>query len=185
MDSLASLALATEPPDPRLLDLPPFSRGAQGLPPPLGTVQPYSHHPPTPAYTEHAFMDFSTPTAKHVMGQVGAARDRQDPHFLFKPGVVAETVQLSFHSPLHIPPPPFQATYQLAVMCGLIFWAPPLLGMPDHASVGAPSAHYTIVFNSFVLMQASCGAFSVRQDRLACVGNRRVGSITSMLTQPP
>lgn len=28
MDSLASLALATEPPDPRILSIPPFSQGA-------------------------------------------------------------------------------------------------------------------------------------------------------------
>ena len=50
-----------------------------------------------------------------------------------------------------------QAVYQLGVMCTLIFWGPALLGVQEHAS-GAPSEHYTIVFNSFVLMQASRGA---------------------------
>ena len=52
-----------------------------------------------------------------------------------------------------------QALFQLAVMYGLVFH-PELLGVPDHATLaGAPSEHYTIVFNAFVLMQASAACF--------------------------
>ncbi|KAL4419237.1 hypothetical protein ABPG77_010679, partial [Micractinium sp. CCAP 211/92] len=89
MDSLASLALATEPPDTRLLAIPPFSQ-------------------------EHEFVDPRTPIAKHIAGQ---------------------------------------AAYQLAVLYGLIFYAPALLGIPDHSTVQGPSVHYTLVFNTFVFMQ--------------------------------
>ncbi|PSC68202.1 calcium-translocating P-type PMCA-type [Micractinium conductrix] len=89
MDSLASLALATEPPDTRLLAIPPFSQ-------------------------EHEFVDPRTPTVKHIAGQ---------------------------------------AVYQLAVLYGLIFYAPQLLGIPEHSQVVGPSEHYTLVFNTFVLMQ--------------------------------
>ncbi|KAL4422348.1 hypothetical protein ABPG75_008545, partial [Micractinium tetrahymenae] len=89
MDSLASLALATEPPDTRLLAVPPFSQ-------------------------EHEFVDPRTPTVKHIAGQ---------------------------------------AAYQLAVLYGLIFYAPALLGIPDHSAVQGPSEHYTLVFNTFVFMQ--------------------------------
>ncbi|GAB4821345.1 hypothetical protein N2152v2_008391 [Parachlorella kessleri] len=89
MDSLASLALATEPPQRQLLAIPPFSK-------------------------EHEFVDPASPPVKHILGQ---------------------------------------ALFQLAVMAALVFH-PQLLGVPDHATLaGAPSEHYTIVFNAFVLMQ--------------------------------
>ena len=92
MDSLASLALATEPPDPILLTLPPFG-------------------------ADHQFIDRHTPALKHVAGQ---------------------------------------AAYQLAVMAALLRWAPGALGIPPGAAAlaaGAPSEHYTLLFNAFVLMQ--------------------------------
>lgn len=47
-----------------------------------------------------------------------------------------------------------QAAYQLLVMHLLVFHGPELLGVADAATLGgAPSAHYTMVFNTFVLMQ--------------------------------
>lgn len=68
----------------------------------------------TPPSADHEFVDPTSPTVKHIVGQ---------------------------------------ALYQLVVMYLLVFHAPALLGVPDHAAVVGPSEHYTIVFNAFVQMQ--------------------------------
>ena len=47
-----------------------------------------------------------------------------------------------------------QAVFQLVVMYALVTQGDALFGVPNHAALwGAPSEHYTIVFNAFVLMQ--------------------------------
>ncbi|KAK9828539.1 hypothetical protein WJX72_000653 [[Myrmecia] bisecta] len=87
MDSLASLALATEAPTDDMLDLPPYS----------------------------AQQSLITPTVlKNIVGQ---------------------------------------SIFQLGVMYALVFHGDAIFGVPSAASVGGPSQHYTIVFNTFVLMQ--------------------------------
>ncbi|KAK9845411.1 hypothetical protein WJX81_005835 [Elliptochloris bilobata] len=87
MDSLASLALATEAPTDAVLDLPPYS-------------------PSQPLLTPSVL--------KSVAGQ---------------------------------------SVFQLAVMCVLVFHGDALFGVPAAASLQGPSAHYTLVFNAFVMMQ--------------------------------
>ena len=47
-----------------------------------------------------------------------------------------------------------QAAWQLGVLGVLIFRGPELLGIADHADVAGASVHFTLVFNTFVLMQA-------------------------------
>lgn len=47
-----------------------------------------------------------------------------------------------------------QSVFQLGVMYALVAHGDALFGVPSHLSLeGAPSEHYTIVFNAFVLMQ--------------------------------
>lgn len=46
-----------------------------------------------------------------------------------------------------------QAAYQLAVMTWLLLAAPAALGLPAHVPGGAPSEHFTLLFNAFVWMQ--------------------------------
>ncbi|KAF4650973.1 hypothetical protein FOZ61_010901 [Perkinsus olseni] len=49
-----------------------------------------------------------------------------------------------------------QATYQLIVLNIILFGCPSMFGMPSGAGLGhgaAPTDHYTIIFNTFVLMQ--------------------------------
>ena len=47
-----------------------------------------------------------------------------------------------------------QSLFQLGVMYTLVAHGDALFGVPSHAALaGAPSEHYTIVFNAFVLMQ--------------------------------
>lgn len=49
-----------------------------------------------------------------------------------------------------------QAAYQLAVLCALLAFSPSWFGVPDHATVtDGPSVHYTMVFNTFVMMQVN------------------------------
>lgn len=87
MDSLASLALATEAPTDAMLDLPPYS----------------------------AQQSLLTPTVtKHIVGQ---------------------------------------SLFQLGVMYGLVVYGDQLFGIANGHTVQGPSQHYTIVFNTFVLMQ--------------------------------
>ena len=47
-----------------------------------------------------------------------------------------------------------QAVFQLAVMFTLVTRGDSIFGVPSHSALsGAPSEHYTLVFNAFVLMQ--------------------------------
>ncbi len=47
-----------------------------------------------------------------------------------------------------------QAVFQLGVMYTLVSRGDAIFGVPAHSSLGgAPSEHYTIVFNTFVLLQ--------------------------------
>ena len=47
-----------------------------------------------------------------------------------------------------------QAVFQLGVMYTLVSRGDAIFGVPSHSSLaGAPSEHYTIVFNAFVLLQ--------------------------------
>ena len=47
-----------------------------------------------------------------------------------------------------------QSAFQLAVMFALVTEGDSIFGVPNHQALnGAPSEHYTLVFNAFVLMQ--------------------------------
>lgn len=161
MDSLASLALATEPPNAVLLDIPPFSKGGPLAParlPPMcscGCGSPCKQ----PASNLQLCLAVPCPTP----ARPGPARFTPRParpdtlctlRTLCRAPAEHEFVDPSTPPVKHIVG---QALYQLVVMYLLVFHGPALLGVPDHSMVSGPSEHYTIVFNAFVLMQVGAG----------------------------
>ena len=58
-----------------------------------------------------------------------------------------------------------QSMFQLGVMYALVYHADAVFGMPSGSAdfMDGPSVHYTLVFNSFVLMQL------FNQVRLSCI----------------
>lgn len=58
-----------------------------------------------------------------------------------------------------------QTMFQLAVMYWMVFVSPPVLGYDPGSSVAGASTHYTMVFNSFVMMQL------FNQVRWVCVSH--------------
>ena len=46
-----------------------------------------------------------------------------------------------------------QSIFQLGVMYALVYHSDAIFGVPNAGLMNGPSVHYTLVFNSFVLMQ--------------------------------
>ena len=69
-----------------------------------------------------------------------------------------------------------QALFQLVVMWSLVSRGDAIFGVPSHFALGgAPSEHYTIVFNTFVLLQLFNQARTRPQHALPALGSSYEG----------